>query len=659
MRQWILIATLLAVAAGAAAQDDPMQKLQPNLQEQLRAVAGGDRLPVYFVIKERLGYDHWFPRVLRMSIDERRAVVMAEAQAFAEKTQRGLLAFLRERSEAGFVSSIRSNWAGNFVACEASASVILGAAARSDVAEVWYDHQPPLAEVEDIGPLPVFPALAAAAAAAAPAPPPPAALARTPGNGPLATGADKVWAFGFTGKGVIVMNSDGGIDQSHNDLKSRLWVNAKEIPNNNIDDDNNGYVDDINGWDFYSNDNNPYDGGGHGTNTAGCMVADGTCSGVTYGQAPDAQVMTGRISSETNQFAAIQYAIANGAHTQTSSYSYKHYSTSWPNYKLHRSLAEVSLAAGLIRTNSTSNNGSYCTRTYSYSRPFNISAPGCVPSPYLDPAQTLRGGKGGVLGVGAWAVTTNKLYSYSPCGPFAWYLPDVLARTPKYPAAKWDTVKDNDYPWQNGSMQGLLKPDILSPTLTITTDSGPCSTITFSGTSNATPNAMGVILLWKSANMSITPEDVAMIMHQSADDDGTVKGKENTYGAGRINALTGVKMALVVHRVNGDPGWSVTHKSGTPITLSVDGSPSKPAVIAIGFKREVVDIGGLFNIGIGSTLVPALVGATDANGDASVTLGVPTVSVGLTVYTQALIDDRAGPTGEILTGNVVGVTVTP
>ena len=47
---------------------------------------------------------------------------------------------------------------------------------------------------------------------------------------------------------------DDGVDFSHPDLAGRKWTNPDEIPGNGIDDDNNGYVDDINGWDFANND---------------------------------------------------------------------------------------------------------------------------------------------------------------------------------------------------------------------------------------------------------------------------------------------------------------------------------------------------------------------------------------------------------------------
>ncbi len=55
------------------------------------------------------------------------------------------------------------------------------------------------------------------------------------------------------GKSVIVAVIDGGTDIDHEDLKNQIWINPKEIPNNKIDDDNNGYVDDINGWNFLGN----------------------------------------------------------------------------------------------------------------------------------------------------------------------------------------------------------------------------------------------------------------------------------------------------------------------------------------------------------------------------------------------------------------------
>ena len=52
---------------------------------------------------------------------------------------------------------------------------------------------------------------------------------------------------------IVVAIIDGEIDINHTDLKSKIWINKDEIPNNNIDDDNNGYIDDIHGWNFLGN----------------------------------------------------------------------------------------------------------------------------------------------------------------------------------------------------------------------------------------------------------------------------------------------------------------------------------------------------------------------------------------------------------------------
>ena len=81
---------------------------------------------------------------------------------------------------------------------------------------------------------------------------------------------------------TIVAIIDTGVDYRHEDLQNVLWVNKGEIPGNGIDDDNNGYVDDVNGWNFYDDNNKIYNGkdDAHGTHIAGTIVANNDSKGV-------------------------------------------------------------------------------------------------------------------------------------------------------------------------------------------------------------------------------------------------------------------------------------------------------------------------------------------------------------------------------------------
>ena len=134
-------------------------------------------------------------------------------------------------------------------------------------------------------------------------------------------GVAKAWEIS-TGNGATVAVIDTGIDIAHEDLAENIWVNTGEIPNNGIDDDGNGKVDDVNGWNFSDNNNvvcdiSSMENENHGTHIAGIIAAVKDNGRGIAGVAPSAKVMPLKVFKNGTAYTsdiinAIQYAESMG-----------------------------------------------------------------------------------------------------------------------------------------------------------------------------------------------------------------------------------------------------------------------------------------------------------------------------------------------------------
>lgn len=154
---------------------------------------------------------------------------------------------------------------------------------------------------------------------------------------------------------------DTGVDMDHPELSGKIWLNEDEIPDNGIDDDHNGYIDDTRGWDFSGSgnvppveDNDPADTYGHGTHCAGIIAAVTNNAEGIAGIADDCLIMPLKfypIMLSSFAARAVIYAADNGADIITMSFGYP-----WPVPVLDDALA-YARAKGVICCAASGNDG--------------------------------------------------------------------------------------------------------------------------------------------------------------------------------------------------------------------------------------------------------------------------------------------------------------
>ncbi|MCX6924894.1 MAG: S8 family peptidase, partial [Verrucomicrobia bacterium] len=155
--------------------------------------------------------------------------------------------------------------------------------------------------------------------------------------------APEAWGLNTGSRQVIVAVIDTGVDYTHPDLTNNIWTNPGEIPGNGIDDDGNGFVDDVHGYDFVNNDGNPMDDHYHGTHCAGTIGAEGNNGIGVAGVCWQVRIMPVKFldangnGSTANAISAIEYATLMGARVMNNS---------WGGGGYEQSLKDVIDAAG-------------------------------------------------------------------------------------------------------------------------------------------------------------------------------------------------------------------------------------------------------------------------------------------------------------------------
>ncbi len=318
---------------------------------------------------------------------------------------------------------------------------------------------------------------------------------------PAVLGADiemeNAWDITQGSENVVVAIIDSGVNLNHPELAGRIWQNNQEVAGNNFDDDNNGLVDDVFGWDFVSEDNNPTDDLGHGTNIAGIVGANGNNSLGYTGIDMYCKLMILKVLNENNiayyswQSSAIYYAVDNGANVINISIGGTSISNLMEDAVQYAINNNVVVVACMMNTNSYD--------TY-------------YPAAY-----------DGVIAVGS----TD---------------PNDVRSEPFF----WDQNSGSNF----GDHISVVAPGNYIYGLSY--ESNTNYNTYWGGTSQAAPAVAAVSSLLLSVDPSLTPSEIKSILENSAEDQvgaasEDIQGWDQYYGHGRLNAYNALQMIVVAN----------------------------------------------------------------------------------------------------------------
>ncbi|MCI0461306.1 MAG: S8 family serine peptidase [Gemmataceae bacterium] len=508
-----------------------LSKLDHPLARYLETAKDDDYIPVVLILERQLTEPDKVRLFTRIKADkaverkrEQRRLLISELKRLAQAEQAQLLAFLRDLEKQQQVRNVRPLWLANVIGVTAPKGVIYRLTAFKEIRSLHLDLPRPV-------------------------------------KGEIVWGvtqiqADAVWnlmPMGYNGTGVTVAILDAGVDYNHGDLVQRTWINTGEDIDKNgrfttadlngVDDDGNGYVDDVVGYNFSgAGSANPADVNGHGTHVAGTVAGDGT-GGSSTGVAPGARLMalresnTSGLSTQQECWEGMQYALANGADVLNFSSGWR---DAWsPVYATWRNMIHNLMDGGVLFVTIAHNDSS------SLGVPRNVRTPGRVPL---------------ALTVGA-TDGSDVIASFSNRGPVT-----------------WQTVAPFfDYPWP----PGLTKPEVTAPGVNIkSTRAGGGYTLRM-GTSMAAPHVAGAAALLLHKNPGLTPYQLKFLLEETAVDLGAA-GPDNVYGWGRVHALNALNYAIAA------PPYDLSITGTSPTWTSVDiwvdnnddGTPDTPLALS-------------------------------------------------------------------------------
>jgi subtilisin family serine protease len=293
--------------------------------------------------------------------------------------------------------------------------------------------------------------------------------------------AEGAWDISTGSSNVVVGVIDTGVDYTHPDLAGNIWTNPREIAGNRIDDDGNGFVDDVHGYDFANNDGDPMDDAGHGTHVSGTIAGRGNNGQGVAGVNWNSSIM------------GLKFLTASGSGSTSDAVRAINYAT----------MMRTNYGVNIRVTNNSWGGGGYSAEMENAIRAHNNA---------------------GILFVAA-AGNESTNNDTTPHYPSNYNLPGVIA------------VAATDYNDQLASFScyGATSVDLAAPGVKVYSTLPGNRYDWYNGTSMATPHVTGVAALAWAVNPNATITDMRTALLGGVDVISALNGKVAT--GGRLNAL--------------------------------------------------------------------------------------------------------------------------